>query len=237
MAKRTILVDQLAGAFGTMFEFIRSAGAYIHASNHIPIVSIRNDAFFDFYITLLVSALHVHITVVQVTTYLHPAAIVLKAIWEEYYKIQVNKAKLGDLLDRCKRVIGAIDQELSRRPSLDVKKSIDQLIRHLQFIEQLMRNLAELGFFKSLLQRDDISDRIVKGHQWLTDCLTIFQITAAADLREYQESLNRARIADQDTLTTQLRVLENNGDEVLKQFNVFQNQMEAMMAIQNVRES
>ncbi|KAG9006287.1 hypothetical protein FRB93_008776 [Tulasnella sp. JGI-2019a] len=172
-------------------------------------------------------------SLVTVTTYLHPAAIVLKVIWEEYSKIQINRAKLGDLLDRCKRVIGAIDQELSRRPPLDVKKSIDQLLRHLRFIEQLMRSLAELGFFKSLLQREDIAGRIVHGHQRLTDCLTIFQITAAVDLREYQRSLDRARIADQDALTIQLGVLESNGNEVLKKLNVFQNQMEAMMAIQN----
>ncbi|KAG9007409.1 hypothetical protein FRB93_007824 [Tulasnella sp. JGI-2019a] len=105
--------------------------------------------------------------------------------------------------------------------------------RHLRFIEQLMRNLAELGFFKSLLQRDDIADRIVKAHQQLTDCLTVFQITTAVDLCEYQEGLNRAQKADQEDLNTKLALLENNGHEILKQFNVFQNQMEAMIAIQH----
>ncbi|KAG8991628.1 hypothetical protein FRB94_000901 [Tulasnella sp. JGI-2019a] len=172
-------------------------------------------------------------SLLTVATDLQPAVGILKVVWAEYSRIQVNKAKLGDLLDRCKRVIGAIDQELRRRPPLDVKKSINQLLRHLRFIEELMRDLAELGFFKSLLQRDDIADQIVKAHQQLTDCLTIFQITAAVDLREYQEGLNRAREADQNALIGQLAILENNDHEVLRQFNVVQNQMDAMMAIQN----
>ncbi|KAG9006203.1 hypothetical protein FRB94_000898 [Tulasnella sp. JGI-2019a] len=158
-----------------------------------------------------------------VATDLQPAVAILKAIWTEYSKIQLNKAKLGDLLNRCKRVIGSIDQELERRPPRDLKKSIGQLLRHLQSIENLMRNLVELGFFKSLLQRDDIADQIVKAHQQLTDCLSIFQITVAVDLREYQEGLNRARMADQDALIGQLAILENNDHEVLRRFDIFQN--------------
>ncbi|KAG9006208.1 hypothetical protein FRB94_000903 [Tulasnella sp. JGI-2019a] len=172
-------------------------------------------------------------SLLTVATQLQPAVGILKVIWVEYSKIHVNKAKLGDLLDRCRRVIGVIDQELSRQPPSDVQKSIDQLLRHLRFIEQLVRALAAFGLMKSLMRRDDISSQIVEGHQRLTDCLTIFQITAAVDLRQYQEGLNRAQMADHDALIEQLAILENNDHEVLRQFNVFQNQMEAMMAIQN----
>ncbi|KAG9007410.1 hypothetical protein FRB93_007825 [Tulasnella sp. JGI-2019a] len=68
-------------------------------------------------------------SLLTVATELQPAVGILKVMWTEYSKIQVNKAKLGDLLDRCKRVISAIDQDLRRRPPLNVKKSIGQLLR------------------------------------------------------------------------------------------------------------
>ncbi|KAG9001959.1 hypothetical protein FRB93_011931 [Tulasnella sp. JGI-2019a] len=66
----------------------------------------------------------------EVASELQPAISVLKAIWAEYCKVGTNKAKLGDLLDRCKRVIGAIDQQLGRRPPLDIRKSIQELLRY-----------------------------------------------------------------------------------------------------------
>ncbi|KAG8998135.1 hypothetical protein FRB94_007191 [Tulasnella sp. JGI-2019a] len=172
-------------------------------------------------------------SLLTVASELQPAISVLKAIWAEYCKVGTNKAKLGDLLDRCKRVIGAIDQQLGRRPPLDIRKSIQELLRHLQWIEQLMRNLVELGFMKALLRRDVIAGQIMEAHQKLTDCLAIFQITAADDLREYRENLNRARIADQEALCTQLTILESNDSEVLRRSDIVNNQLEAMMAIQS----
>ncbi|KAG9031995.1 hypothetical protein FRB95_002017 [Tulasnella sp. JGI-2019a] len=172
-------------------------------------------------------------SLLTVAAELHPAVGLLLVIWQEYCKISTNKAKLKDLLERCRRVVGAVDQQLARRPPLDIKKSIQGLLRHLRCIEQLMRNLVELGFMKSLLRRDVIASQIIEAHQRLTDCLSIFQITAAVDLREYQENLNLARIADQEALYVQLATLESNDSEVLRQFNIVNNQMEAMMAIQH----
>ncbi|KAG8983458.1 hypothetical protein FRB94_005645, partial [Tulasnella sp. JGI-2019a] len=115
-------------------------------------------------------------SLLTVATELQPAVGILQVIWVEYCKAGTNKAKLGDLLDRCKRVIGAIDQQLDKQPPLDIKKSIQGLVRHLRWIEQLMRNLVELGFMKSLLRRDVIAGQIVEAHQRLTDCLAIFQV-------------------------------------------------------------
>ncbi|KAG9001957.1 hypothetical protein FRB93_011929 [Tulasnella sp. JGI-2019a] len=171
-------------------------------------------------------------SLLTVATELQPAVGILQVIWVEYCKAGTNKAKLGDLLDRCKRVIGAIDQQLDKQPPLDIKKSIQGLVRHLRWIEQLMRNLVELGFMKSLLRRDVIAGQIVEAHQRLTDCLAIFQISAAIDLREYQENLNHAQIADKEALYAQLSILEDNDSEVLRKFDVVNNQLEAMMAIQ-----
>ncbi|KAG8989721.1 hypothetical protein FRB94_014080 [Tulasnella sp. JGI-2019a] len=164
---------------------------------------------------------------------LHPAGAVLNMIWEEFLKVPINKGKLRYLLKRCKRVIGAIDQELARKPGLNVEKSIKQLMRHLHFIQQMMRNLVRLGFMKSLLRRDQISAQIEEAHLRLTDCLTLFQVTAVVDLREHSEELERARIADQEELSSQLAVLERNDAEVLRRFDVLNNQIEAMMAIQS----
>lgn len=65
----------------------------------------------------------------QVVLELHPAAKVLKVIWDEYRKVQVNKVKLGHLLERCKRVIGAVDQELDKRATRNVEDAIQQLLR------------------------------------------------------------------------------------------------------------
>lgn len=209
---------------------------------------------------------------------MHPAAAVLNLAWQEFQKVQNNRGKLQFHLERCRRVIGAIDQELDRKPALDVERSIEQLmryvtvvnpctnhrgalttckIRHLRFIEQMMRNLARLGFMKSLLRKDEIMAQIEEAHLRLTDCLAIFQVsplvssriainayqsngrirlqvTSAVDLREYSEDLERARIADQEELSTQLALLERNDVEVMRRFDVLNNQVEAMMAIQSV---
>lgn len=70
----------------------------------------------------------------QVVKELHPAVAVLAAIWDDYDKVYVNKEKLGHLLDRCKRVIGAVDQELSRSAPSDVGRSIQQLLRYFAMI-------------------------------------------------------------------------------------------------------
>ncbi|KAG8844789.1 hypothetical protein FRB96_002817 [Tulasnella sp. 330] len=163
----------------------------------------------------------------------HPAAALLNVIWQEFQTVQNNRGKIKFLLERCKRVIGAIDQELDRKPALDVERSIKQLMRHLRFIEQMMRNLKNLGFMKSLLRKDEIASQIEESHVRLTDCLAIFQVTAAVDLREYHEDQERARVADQEELSNQLATLERNDMEVMRRFDVLNNQVEAMMAIQN----
>ncbi|KAG8867105.1 hypothetical protein FRB98_004389, partial [Tulasnella sp. 332] len=106
-------------------------------------------------------------------------------------------------------------------------------MRHLRFIEQMMRNLKNLGFMKSLLRKDEIASQIEESHVRLTDCLAIFQVTAAVDLREYHEDQERARVADQEELSNQLATLERNDMEVMRRFDVLNNQVEAMMAIQN----
>lgn len=211
----------------------------------------------------------------QVGQSLHPAVAILRVMLDELRKVALNKEKLSFLLDRCKRVIGAVNQELDRLSPPDVQKSIKQLLRstsclyasivssltcsetldrHFQFIEQMMRNVARLGFMKSLLRRDDIANQITESHQRLTDCLALFQVkfrldtnsksliefiisqvTAAVDLREYAEGLDRARVADQEALEAQLAILERNDFEVMRKFDVLNNQLEAMMAIQKVR--
>lgn len=60
------------------------------------------------------------------------------------------------------------------------------------------------------------------------------QITAAVDVCEYMGALGRAAEEDREALYAQLRVLERNDYEVMRRFDVMQNQVEAMMAIQNV---
>lgn len=40
----------------------------------------------------------------------------------------------------------------------------------------MMRNLARLGFMKSLLRKDEIVAQIEEGHVRLTDCLAVFQV-------------------------------------------------------------
>lgn len=54
------------------------------------------------------------------------------------------------------------------------------------------------------------------------------------DQREHSEELERARVADQEDLSAQLAVLERNDMEVIRRFDVLNNQVEAMMAIQSV---
>lgn len=54
---------------------------------------------------------------------------VLNAILKELQTVQLNKKKLKHLIDRCRRVIVAIDEELGKRPPSNVDSSIRQLVR------------------------------------------------------------------------------------------------------------
>lgn len=47
-----------------------------------------------------------------------------------YQTIELNKARLADLLKRCRRVIGAIDQHMNSSPSLNSDGAIEQLLRY-----------------------------------------------------------------------------------------------------------
>ncbi|KAG8980920.1 hypothetical protein FRB94_010320 [Tulasnella sp. JGI-2019a] len=171
--------------------------------------------------------------VMTVASTLHPAVAVLNAMMNEYQAVQLNRQKLRHLIERCRLVILAIDEELMKQPPTNVDNSIRQLVRHLSFIRDMMSRLAKLGFMKSLMRKEDIARQILDGHQRLTDCLALFQITAAVDVCEYLTALDLAREQDQEALYAQLRVLENNDHEVMRRFDVLGNQVEAMMAIQN----
>ncbi|KAG8888793.1 hypothetical protein FRB98_006805 [Tulasnella sp. 332] len=130
--------------------------------------------------------------------------MLLAVIWDEYTKVVINKAKLRDLLGRCNRVIGAIKEELCGRQPFDIVEATAKLMR--QDIPKFGEQLSKL---------------------------THIQITAAVDLREYQEGLDRARIADQEALGNQLERLDGNVFEVLRQFDIVHNRFEAMVAIQH----
>ncbi|KAG8842854.1 GTP-binding protein Rho1 [Tulasnella sp. 330] len=148
-----------------------------------------------------------------------------------YQTIELNKARLADLLQRCRRVIGAIDQHTKSPPSRDNDNGVKQLLRHLRFIESLVGVLAQLGFMKTLLRRDEISGQIVECHQRLSDCLVVFQINAARDLRDYVTGLQEARNADEEFMKQQFAMLNANDVVLMQKFDLLQNQVEAMAAL------
>ncbi|KAG8843206.1 hypothetical protein FRB96_004233 [Tulasnella sp. 330] len=169
----------------------------------------------------------------EVASALHPAVGILNGILKEVQAVHLNKRKLHHLVERCHRVIVTINEELAKRPPCNVDNSIRQLIRHLSWIRDMISTLARLGYLKSMMRKEDIGRQILDGHHRLSDCLAVFQITAAVDVCEYMGALNRAAEEDRDALYAQLRVLERNDHEVMRRFDVMENQVEAMMAIQN----
>ncbi|KAG8857213.1 hypothetical protein FRB96_005888 [Tulasnella sp. 330] len=98
----------------------------------------------------------------------------------------------------------------------------------------LIRNLARLKFFKSLLRRVEISQQILEGHQKLTDCLALFQVAAAHGTQDYLSEMNRARAADEESLHHQFLALNANDRAILGKLDVLNNQVEAMLALQTV---
>ncbi|KAG8881030.1 hypothetical protein FRB98_004596 [Tulasnella sp. 332] len=162
---------------------------------------------------------------------LHPAIIILNAMHALYQKIELNKARLADLLKRCRRVIGAIDQHLNSSASRDSADAIQQLLRHLRFIESLVGSLVRLGFMRTLLRREEISGQIVECHQRLSDCLMIFLINAGRDLHVYLAGLHEARNADEAFMKQQFAMLNAIDAMLMQKLDVLQNQVEAMAAL------
>ncbi|KAG8871491.1 GTP-binding protein Rho1 [Tulasnella sp. 331] len=169
---------------------------------------------------------------------LHPALAILNAMHAVYQKIELNKARLADLLKRCQRVIGAIDQHMNSSPSMESGSAIKQLLRHLRFIESLIGILAQLGFMKTLLRRDEISGQITECHQRLNDCLMVFQINASRDLRDYMASFQEARDADEAFMKQQFAILNANDAVLMQKLDLLQNQVEAMATLyQNLHQN
>ncbi|KAG8904779.1 hypothetical protein FRB99_001211 [Tulasnella sp. 403] len=170
--------------------------------------------------------------VLNVAISLQPAVVVLKLIYDEYILVETNREKLADLIERCKRVIGAINEVVENNPPPDLERCIKQLLRHLKFIQQLVSNLKQLSFMKALLRRDDIARQIEIAHKRLSDCLSIFHVQTAVGLRDYMGGMEAARVEDQKQLQRQLEVLQRNDFEVMKKFEALNNRVEAMMAMQ-----
>ncbi len=61
---------------------------------------------------------------------LHPAVAILTTMFNIYQQIELNRQKVGGLLDRCKSVLGAIDKELekSSASASDIRAAVENLI-------------------------------------------------------------------------------------------------------------
>ncbi|KAG8959683.1 hypothetical protein FRC03_007634 [Tulasnella sp. 419] len=172
--------------------------------------------------------------ILKVAAAIQPAAAILVYIWDEVMKVEANKERLVDLLRRCHKILGAIDEEIAKRPDQDVRRACERLMRNMTFLKTIVERLARMSFIRALLHRDDISREINECHIKLSDCLTLFQVSAAVDLRNYVRAMREAQERDQQTLLQQLEKLEKNDMEIMNVLKVVGNQMEAMLAMQKV---
>ncbi|KAG8871308.1 hypothetical protein FRB97_008813 [Tulasnella sp. 331] len=153
-------------------------------------------------------------------------------MWIRSSELEINKEQIRYLLGRYRSVLEVIDRQLANSKPSDIENATRQLLRHFRFVETLIDSLARLKFFKSLLRREEISRQILESHQKLTDCLALFQAAAAHNLLDYLSEMKKAQVADEESLLHDFFSINDDDQAVLKRLDVFDNQAEAMIALQ-----
>ncbi|KAF7344400.1 Kinase-like protein [Mycena sanguinolenta] len=159
------------------------------------------------------------------------AFTVLGFVVSSIQALEANKDQLRVLSTSCQQLLTTLNKEFSERRLIPEKcaKPLADLEALLREIHRFAEREQELGFLKTLFQKDVRIFKIEAFQKRVGTCISAFELSSLLNIQTMLEESKKARTKDAEIVHAHLSMLEKNNAKLLQTLEINQNNTIAMM--------